>query len=130
MSQERTRLDKPIDGNMLGWFKEIIIQFQLAWRLFADPRISWGYKLIPILALAYVISPLDLLPDVVLGLGQLDDLAILLIGLNLFINFCPSEVVEEHQHALHTPREEIWTPESGQVIDVEPQNPAKEEAAS
>lgn len=33
-------------------------------------------------ALAYIISPLDLIPDYVVGLGQIDDAA--LLGLSLF----------------------------------------------
>ena len=33
--------------------------------------------------LAYIISPIDLIPDYILGLGQLDDAAIL--GLSLFL---------------------------------------------
>ena len=33
-------------------------------------------------ALAYIISPIDLIPDYILGLGQIDDAAIL--GLSLF----------------------------------------------
>lgn len=36
-----------------------------------------------ILTLAYVISPIDLIPDWIIGFGQLDDLAILAFGLHL-----------------------------------------------
>jgi len=35
-----------------------------------------------IVALAYIISPIDLIPDYILGLGQIDDAAIL--GLSLY----------------------------------------------
>jgi len=36
-----------------------------------------------ILTLAYIISPIDLIPDWIFGLGQLDDVAILAFGLHL-----------------------------------------------
>ena len=36
-----------------------------------------------ILTLAYIISPIDLIPDYIIGLGQLDDVAILAFGLHL-----------------------------------------------
>jgi uncharacterized membrane protein YkvA (DUF1232 family) len=36
-----------------------------------------------LLSVAYILSPLDLIPDYLLGLGQIDDLAVL--GLGLFL---------------------------------------------
>jgi uncharacterized membrane protein YkvA (DUF1232 family) len=51
-------------------------------------------------ALVYVISPIDVLPDVILGLGQLDDLGIIALALALFIEFCPRAIVEEHRRAI------------------------------
>ena len=36
-----------------------------------------------ILTLAYIISPIDLIPDYILGFGQIDDAAILAFGLHL-----------------------------------------------
>jgi uncharacterized membrane protein YkvA (DUF1232 family) len=35
-----------------------------------------------VVALAYIISPLDLIPDYIIGMGQIDDVAIL--GLSLY----------------------------------------------
>ena len=57
---------------------------QQAWQLFASGQVPMALKLIPVLAALYVLSPLDFLPDVVPIAGQLDDVAILLIGLKLF----------------------------------------------
>ena len=65
-------------------------------RLFKDPRVSLAPKLVPLGVLGYLILPVDLLPDVLLGLGQLDDLVVLLLGLRLFLRLCPPEVVQEH----------------------------------
>lgn len=41
--------------------------------------------LLPALALLYVISPIDLIPDFVLGIGALDDLAILALAIPLLM---------------------------------------------
>ena len=53
--------------------RELLHSGQLAWRLIGDRRVSWSLKLIPILALVYFVSPLDLLPDFLipglLGIG-------------------------------------------------------------
>jgi len=50
--------------------------------------------------LAYVILPTDLLPDFFVGIGQLDDLAVILGGLKTFVSLCPREVVQGHLKAI------------------------------
>ncbi len=76
---------------------EIIRQGRLVLKLLLDNRVPAGVKLIPLLTLLYVVMPLDMIPDPILGLGQVDDLVIVLIGLNLFIRLSPSRVVEQHR---------------------------------
>ncbi len=58
---------------------ELLARGQTAWLLFANPSVPVSLKIIPILAALYVVSPLDLVPDMALGLGQLDDLAVLIL---------------------------------------------------
>lgn len=62
-----------------------------AWRLLRDPRTPTAFKLIPALGLLYVLFPLDLVPDLIPGAGQLDDVAILLIALRLFLQLAGPE---------------------------------------
>lgn len=78
----------------------IIMEIRLTWRLIVDKRVPLWPKFIPILAIAYVLSPLDLIPDVLIGLGQLDDLGILLGSLRLFKSLVPSYILKEHQEIL------------------------------
>ena len=84
----------------LGFLADIIRQIRLAWKLFFDPRVPLWLKTIVPASLIYLISPVDLIPDVALGLGQLDDLAVLIIGVKLFIELCPPEIVREHMQEL------------------------------
>jgi len=86
----------------------------------ADPRVSLLNKLLmPGLGLAYLLFPIDLLPDIFPGLGQLDDLAIILILMQLFIQFSPKEIVADHRQALRqrTPSPPTGDPES--VVDAD-----------
>ena len=83
-------------------------------RLFQDERVPVWTKLIPPAALLYVLSPIDFIPDVVAGLGQLDDIAVVLIGMKLFIELAPRDVVREHLAALGA-RVQEW-----RVVDDEP----------
>jgi uncharacterized membrane protein YkvA (DUF1232 family) len=102
------------DANaLLVWLQDVARQARLAWRLFWDQRVPMWTKLIPPAALAYLLFPIDLIPDVALGLGQLDDVAVLLIGIKLFIELAPPDVVREHLLALGA-RIEEW-----RVVDEE-----------
>jgi uncharacterized membrane protein YkvA (DUF1232 family) len=85
---------------LLVWIKDVARQARLAWRLFWDRRVPLWTKVIPPVALGYVLFPLDIIPDVAPGLGQLDDVAVLLIGIKLFIELSPPDVVHEHLRAL------------------------------
>ena len=84
----------------LGFLADIIRQVRLAWKLLFDPRVPLWLKTIVPASLIYLISPIDLIPDVALGLGQLDDLAVLIIGVKLFIELCPPAIVREHLQEL------------------------------
>lgn len=122
MSDERTNLPERSDQvtTLLGWLKEFFGQFQLAWRLLWDGRVPLLTKIVPLLTMVYLISPADFVPDVALGLGQLDDLAILLVGMRLFVDICPPELVAEHRgEVLPAAPEPVWIPDDADVIDVE-----------
>ena len=94
----------------LGWrgFFQLLTHLPSFVRLFSrlikDPRVSASPKLIVVGILAYVILPTDLIPDFLVGLGQMDDLAVILCGLKLFLRLCPSEVVQEHLTAISAGR--------------------------
>lgn len=75
----------------------VINQFLTTVRLMRDPRVPVWAKAIPVLAVLYVISPFDFLPDFALGLGQLDDIGIVLGAMRLFESFAPNDVVREHR---------------------------------
>ena len=83
-----------------GFWARLIRQFRLAWRLLWDPRVPGWTKLVPFLALIYIISPVDFLPDWFLGLGQLDDLGVLLVGVRLFTALVPEDIVLQHLEAM------------------------------
>lgn len=83
-----------------GVLIEIWRTAQLVWRLMLDPRVPILPKFIVPLVVLYVLSPLDLIPDVLLVVGQLDDIALLFFGTKFFINLCPPDVVMEHRRAL------------------------------
>ena len=85
-------------GNIL---EDILLNGQLAWKLMTDPRVTMMSKvLIPLAGFLYFISPIDFLPDFIPVLGQLDEVAILLLLVRLFIAVAPQEVVAEYKAAM------------------------------
>jgi uncharacterized membrane protein YkvA (DUF1232 family) len=91
---ENKRLRDPRQA--AGLLSEILKQGRLILRLLGDGRVPIWPKLIIPGTIAYVLSPIDILSDPILGLGQLDDVAIVIIGLKLFVELCPSDIVQEH----------------------------------
>lgn len=81
-----------------GLLAELLKQLNLVWKLLLDARVPASTKLLlPLMALAYVIFPIDLIPDVLPVLGQLDDLAIVLLAVRLFVMLAPPDVVAFHR---------------------------------
>ncbi len=104
-----------------GVIRDFVSNLKLIFRLMGDKRVSPWVKLIPIGALVYWISPVDLLMGIP-GIDAVDDAAVLWIGSTLFIELCPRNVVDEHRKQIDsnvqdTPGEEIVDAESTDVND-------------
>jgi uncharacterized membrane protein YkvA (DUF1232 family) len=81
--------------------QELFDNGRLVLRLMGDARVPTWIKVgIPLFVALYFFSPVDLIPDFFLGLGQLDDLGVVLLGMSLMVRFAPRNVVEEHRRAL------------------------------
>jgi len=62
-----------------------------------DSRVPWYAKVIMALTIGYAISPIDLIPDFIPVIGQLDDLIIVPAGISLVIKMIPKNVIEEYR---------------------------------
>lgn len=69
---------------------------KLMYNLVKDPRVSTSDKAILGIAIAYVFSPLDLIPDAIPFLGQVDDAYIIAIALQRLINSAGPDIIKEH----------------------------------
>jgi uncharacterized membrane protein YkvA (DUF1232 family) len=69
---------------------------RLVWALARDPRVPTSQKLVLGAIAGYLVFPIDIIPDFIPVIGQLDDLGVLIFGLDFFIRNAPREVVEEH----------------------------------
>ena len=74
--------------------------FKLFWRLLGDTRVPWKPKIMLLAVAVYFLMPFDVVPDFIPGLGQIDDLVLIYLGLQAFIRFCPQPIVREHVQAI------------------------------
>ena len=69
------------------------------WIAASDPRTPLIAKAVAAAVAAYVLSPIDLIPDFIPVLGQLDELIILPLGIMLAVRLIPPELMAEHRAA-------------------------------
>ena len=112
-------------ARMMSWLWQpgrlwaLFSQVRLASRLLREPRVPLWTKAVPLLAVLYVASPLDLVPDFFPLFGQIDDVSLFLIVLAVFPRLCPAAPVEFHRAAIAEGRRYVrMTPTDG-FIDAE-----------
>lgn len=99
--------------------RTLLSQVRLAVRLLREPRVPLLTKALPLLAALYVISPLDLAIDVLPVLGQLDDLVVILVTLEVFLRLCSTVAVAFHRTAIAQGRKYSAMSPADDVIDAE-----------
>lgn len=86
----------------------MIDHVRLAWRLLRDERVSALKYLLPAMLALYVVSPVDMIPDLFLGVGQVDDVGAIIVAAMVLIRLlprvAPADVVAEHQQDLLGPQ--------------------------
>ena len=71
-------------------------KLRLAWRLLRDRRMPLLVKAVIPALVAYLLMPLDIIPDFIPVIGQLDDLLLIALTVGLVVRFTPVELLEEH----------------------------------
>ncbi len=68
---------------------------RLVWSLLGDDRVPPAQKAVLALALGYVALPYDLLPDRIPLIGAIDDVAVVVIAIDMFIDGVPNALLDE-----------------------------------
>lgn len=75
-------------------------EFTVLRRAAADPRSPRSVRWVMALTAAYVVSPIDLIPDFLPVIGQLDELVLVPLALGWVRRRIPAEVLSEHREAV------------------------------
>ena len=80
-----------------AWARSVRQEVIALWIAARDPRTPWYAKAVAGVVAAYVLSPLDLIPDFVPVLGYLDDLVIVPLGIMLAARLVPGALMAEYR---------------------------------
>ena len=99
-----------------GVVQDFLLRIKLILRLMADRRVSMLVKVIPVAAILYLLGFPDLAP------GPVDDAGVIWLGMYLFVELCPPDVVQEHMAALKQSSPDLWQDQvssSEEIIDAD-----------
>jgi uncharacterized membrane protein YkvA (DUF1232 family) len=77
-----------------GAARRLRVYLLALWKLFRHPETPRPARWIAIAVLAYAVSPIDLIPDFIPVLGQLDDVIIVPLGIALAVRMVPKPLWE------------------------------------
>jgi len=83
----------------------------LLYRGSRDPRMPLQVKILALLIVAYIISPIDIIPDFIPVLGLLDEVILVPIMLAFTVSLIPNEIRHEYE------QEEALAIDSKQIED-------------
>lgn len=88
------------NSNARGFLKEALMLLpnfvKLLYRLLLDSRVPLAEKTLLVGVIAYVVSPLDFIPDVIPFIGQVDDLYLVALMLLRLLSRTDDAVLTEH----------------------------------
>lgn len=88
-------------GTLLRWLPRAPQVLRLVGRLLGDRRVPAWPKVLVLAAVAYLLVPVDLMPEVVLGpLGVADDIGVIVLALRHLLSSAPALVLAEHLEAV------------------------------
>ena len=90
---------------MRRWAGSLRGELQVLQLAAKDPRTPRAAKWLVAASIAYALSPIDLIPDSIPVLGQLDDLLLVPAGLWLARRMIPDELMAEFRREIASTRE-------------------------
>ncbi len=77
--------------------RQLSAQTYALYLAYRHPRTPWYAKVFAALVVGYVFSPIDPIPDFIPGVGLLDEMVVVPIGVLIAAKLIPQEVMEECQ---------------------------------
>ena len=75
--------------------KQVFKQFRIIRRALIHPKVPWHAKAVAGCAVLYVVSPVQLIPNFIPVIGQMDDVLVVTLGIKYLRRHVPQSVLEE-----------------------------------
>ena len=112
------RNESPFNDKVFSNFaRELGKSWTLFWRLFTSAAVPLWVKFIPVFSFIYWFSPFDMFLIPILGATPVDDLGVIWLGLKLFVELCPRDLVERLRDEIEYGPAVKDDDDGGQVID-------------
>jgi uncharacterized membrane protein YkvA (DUF1232 family) len=98
-TSERQSLGKTLKAQAVHLFG----QYRIVLRALIHPGVPWYAKLVCGLGALYVASPIQLIPNFIPVVGQMDDVLVIALSIKFLKRFIPAAVLEECQHGSRPP---------------------------
>ncbi len=84
-------------------------------RLMLDKRVPLKLKILPLIAIAYLLLPWDFLPDLIPLIGWIDDIVVAIISIGIFFVFGPLSILT--RNIAQNPDLDNEQPADGEVVE-------------
>ncbi len=88
--------DSTLVGDVSAVIHRLPAYAKLSWLLLRDPHLSMRHRAALTAAAGYLISPIDAVPGFIPVIGQMDDLAVMLLALRWILRSMPADRAETY----------------------------------
>jgi formylglycine-generating enzyme len=104
-SQEQPK--QPAVQKLKSSIQRVFKEFRILRRALVHPQVPWHAKAVAVCVVLYVVSPIQIIPNFIPILGQMDDVLVVTLGIKYLRRYVPQSVLDEcesHSHNLRKPK--------------------------
>lgn len=97
----REEMPAPAEHKLNSSIRHFFKQFRILRRSFVHPQVPWHAKAVAGCAALYIISPIQLIPNFIPVIGQMDDVLVVTLGIKYLRRHVPQAVLDECENGRH-----------------------------
>jgi sulfatase modifying factor 1 len=103
LSEVEEQGKQPSVEKLKSSIKQVFKQFRIMRRAVVHPQVPWHAKAVAGCALLYVVSPIQIIPNFIPIIGQMDDVLVVTLGIRYLRRWVPQSVLEECENHVRKP---------------------------